>query len=41
MTTGTPGLHHFTVEALSDSTLFDDVVSASQHGWTFLYAVDP
>jgi hypothetical protein len=41
MTIGGPGLRHFTVEAISDSTLFDDVVRASQHGWTFLYAVDP
>ena len=38
---GIPGLHHFTVEALSDSSLVDDKVRVSQHGWTFLYRVDP
>jgi hypothetical protein len=41
MATGAPGLRHFTVEALSDSSLFDDAVRVSQHGWTILYSVDP
>lgn len=41
MTTGAPGLRHFTVEAISDSSLFDDAVRVSQHGWTILYSVDP
>lgn len=41
MATGAPGLRHFTVEALSDSSLFDDTVRVSQHGWTILYSVDP
>lgn len=41
MVTGSPGLRHFTVEALSDSTLFDEAAPVSQHGWTILYSVDP
>ena len=41
MAIGPPGLRHFTVEALSDSSLFDDNVRVSQHGLTFLYRVDP
>jgi hypothetical protein len=41
MATGAPGLRHFTVEAISDSSLFDDAAPVSQHGWTILYSVDP
>lgn len=41
LTLGGPGQHHFAVEVLSDSTLFDDHVRVSTHGWQFLYQVDP
>jgi hypothetical protein len=41
LTPGGPGRHHFTVEILSDSTVFDDRVRVSQHGWQFLYDVSP
>jgi hypothetical protein len=38
---GGVGQHHFSVEVLSDSTLFDDRVRVSTHGWQFLYDVRP
>jgi hypothetical protein len=41
LTIGGSGLRHFTVEVLSDSSLFDDAVRVSQHGWTFPYRVAP
>ncbi|MGH7730765.1 MAG: hypothetical protein ACRENJ_05875 [Candidatus Eiseniibacteriota bacterium] len=41
MAVGAAGLRHLTVEALSDSSLFDDRAPVSQHGWTFHYVVNP